>query len=74
MRLSYRGFVLEAHRALTLNGERFVYWSIFREADWLECDCGFTRSNDPLRAFIRALRERVDEELRKANPWGTREN
>ena len=74
MRVSYQGFQLEAHRANRLGGERLVYWSIFREADWYECDCGFTRSMDPLRAFIRALKERVDRELGSDDPWGERKN
>lgn len=69
MKVSYKGYELEAYRERSLGGDKLLYWSIFRESDWYECDSGFSTGRDSVRIWIKLLKERVDKELASNNPW-----
>lgn len=70
MKVSYRGFEIDAHRERSLGGDVLLYWSIFRKSDLYECDSGFSTGSDTVRTWVKMLKERVDAELVEADPWG----
>jgi hypothetical protein len=63
VKVSHRGFLVEAYRSKSLGGDTLLYWSIFRESDWHECDSGFSTGSDRVQSFVKLLKERVDAEL-----------
>lgn len=73
MKAFYRGYDIDAHREMSLGGERLLYYSIFRRSDGYEATSGFSTGSDHVRDYIRYLKERVDVELAEADPWGERE-
>lgn len=70
MKVRYRGFEIDAHRAKSLGGESYLYFSIFRVSDWYECESNFSTGTDTVRTWIKLLKERIDRELLDEDPWG----
>lgn len=58
MKLSYKGFEIDARRDGSCSGESTVYYSIFRESDLYEVDSGF--EGGYVRDSIRWMKARVD--------------
>lgn len=69
MKVSYRGYEIDAHRARSLGGETLLYWSIFRESDGYEADSGFYTGSETVREYVALMKERVDAELAEDDPW-----
>jgi len=69
MKVSYRGFEIDAYRERSLGGEVLLYWSIFRESDQYECDSGFTYDSSPVKTYVGYLKQRVDAEMEELDPW-----
>jgi hypothetical protein len=70
MKISYRGYEIDVRREICLAGYPLLYWSIFREADGLECAAGYEDSAETVREMLKNLRSRVDGELAEEDPWG----
>lgn len=65
MKVTYRGCVIDAHRAKSLGGDVNLYFSIF---DGNYCvEDSFTSGSDNVRTFIGYLKEHVDDY--RAKPW-----
>ena len=73
MKVSYRGYELEANRKRSLSGWDQLYFSIYRESDGYECSAGLTLDESPVRTYLKHMKERVDAELLTADPWGEKE-
>ncbi|HEY1814919.1 MAG TPA: hypothetical protein VGG74_21375 [Kofleriaceae bacterium] len=63
MKLSYRGYELEAKREQSLGGDSLLYWSVFRESDQFEVDSGFSYERTSPERYIKTLQKQVDERL-----------
>lgn len=66
MTVIYRGHEIDAHRAESMGGDDYLYYSIFRVSDGYELTSGFTGSLDTIEDYIGYMKERVDNYL--ANP------
>lgn len=73
MKVEYRGYELEAHRSKCLGGWSQLYYTIYRISDGYECVSSFEDSGETVRSKIKQLKERVDNELLEADPWGEKE-
>lgn len=58
MKLSYKGFEIDARREPSLGGEVFVYFSIFRESDGYEVASGY--EGGYVRDSVRWMKAQVD--------------
>jgi len=70
MKITYRGYEIEAHREKCMAGYSLLYYSIFRESDGFECTSGFQDSSETVPDMINLLKGRVDAELLDPDPWG----
>ena len=70
MKVSYKGYEIDAHREESLGLGVLLYWSIFRESDGYEADSGFSSGEDTEEFWVKGLKQRVDSELSEKNPWG----
>lgn len=73
MKVSYRGYEIEAKRERCMGGWDLLYYSIYRECDGYECYCSFEDSSETVRDKIKQLKERVDNEHKEEDPWGEKE-
>jgi len=73
VKVSHRGYEIEAHRARCMAGYPLLYWSIFRQSDGFEAASGCEDSAEKLGDMVKLLRERVDNELAEDDPWLERE-
>lgn len=73
MKVKHRGHTIEVEREKAMGGWSMLFWSIFRDSDGLECDSGFSDSDETVRELAGQLRERVDAELATEDPWLERE-
>ena len=69
MKSIYRGHEIEVTRDRCLGGWQQMYYSIFRVSDGYECLSGFEDSAETVRDKMKQLKERVDAELKEADPW-----
>ena len=69
MKVSHRGYEIEAHRARCMAGYPLLYWSIFRQSDGFEAASGYEDSAEKVRDMVKLLRKRVDNELAEDDPW-----
>lgn len=63
MKVNYRGFEVDVHRDKALGGWKQLFWSVFRLSDGWEFDSGFSCSDDTVRDYIAALKQRIDGDL-----------
>lgn len=69
MKTIYRGHEIEAKRERSMGGDRLLYFTVYRQADGLECVCDFTTGSDTPADMIGYLKKRVDDELASPDPW-----
>ena len=74
MRVSYKGHEITVTRERCMGGWDLLYYSIYREADGYECECGFTEDETPIREYVGYMKERIDNELAEDDPWLERLN
>jgi len=60
MREVYKGLIIEITRERCLGGWDNTYLSVFRKEDGLEVICEITDAEDPLRFFMKIMKERID--------------
>ena len=70
MKTFYRGHEIEVKRQRSMGGWPMLYYSIFRASDGYECTSGCTEDSTPVREYLKYMKERVDNELAEADPWG----
>ncbi len=70
MKVTYKGYQIEAKREKCLGGWTLLYYSVFRVSDLYECLSDFSYGEDTVRDWIKMLKERVDAELLEGDPWG----
>lgn len=59
--LHYRGFTIDVWRDECLGGWSMIYYSIVRDKDGWELDCGFYDSEDPLMEFAEDCKHSIDD-------------
>lgn len=69
MIVSYRGHEIEVNREPSTSGDKLLFYSVFRESDQYECLSGYSYDASPVRKFVKHLKDRVDKELKKEDPW-----
>lgn len=69
MKITYRGYEIEAHREKCMGGWPLLYYSVFRESDGFEAISNFEDSAEKVRDKIKQLKGVVDEELARRDPW-----
>ena len=69
MKVIYRGHEVDIKRERCLGGWSMLYTSVFRLSDGLECIGMCEDTNDTMRYQLSWIKERIDEELAKDNPW-----
>jgi len=69
MKVSYRGFEIEAKREKCLAGYALLYYSIFRESDGWELDSSYSEGNDTVRDMVGYLKEQVDDYLENPSEY-----
>lgn len=57
----YKGFTIEVWREECLGGWDMIYYSIWRDRDGWEFDCGFYDSSDTLKEFAEDCKIAVDD-------------
>lgn len=66
----YRGYEIIVKREKCLGGWPLLYYTIVRNSDgWLAVDA-FQDSAETVRDMVKYMKERVDNELAEADPWG----
>jgi len=63
MKVSYRGFEIEASRDKCLAGHDLIYYSIFRESDKWEMSSNFIDTADTVRTMVNCCKGMVDDYL-----------
>lgn len=74
MKVVHRGHEIDVTRSRCLAGYALLYYSIFRASDGYECMSGYEDSAEKVRDKIKQLCERVDNELKEADPWMEKES
>lgn len=69
MKVTYRGYEIDAHRAKSLGGDTLLYYSVFRQVDLYECTSGYSDDADTIQTWIQTLKKRVDEEIADSSDW-----
>lgn len=71
MKTVYREHEIEVSRMKSVAGNTLLFWHIYREEDRFECDSGFLKleDSDDSQRLVSRLKERVDNELAKHDPW-----
>jgi len=69
MKVSYRGYEINAHSEKCLGGWEMLYFSIYRESDGYECVSGFSEDSTPPHEYIEHLKQRVDHEIESGTPF-----
>jgi hypothetical protein len=70
MKVIYKGYEIDVHRAESMGCGEYLYFSIFRLKDGRECLSSFTSGGDTVRDYVRYMKERIDAELADEDPWG----
>jgi hypothetical protein len=60
MKIVYKGFEVDAHREMSMGGDRLLYYSVLRKSDGWEMTSGFTYGSDRVQTFIKYLKQRID--------------
>jgi hypothetical protein len=63
VKVSYKGFDVDAYRSKSRGGDTLLYYSVFRQSDGYEVTSGFSYGTDKVRAFIGFLKGTVDDFL-----------
>ncbi len=66
MKVTYRGFEIEAKREPSMAGYSLLYYSVFRVSDGWEMTSGFEDSNEKVSTMVNNLKGWVDDCI--ANP------
>lgn len=69
MKTIYREHEIEVTRENCLGGWSMLYTSVLRLSDGLECVCACENTNDTILSQVEYMKERIDEELARQNPW-----
>jgi hypothetical protein len=73
MKVFYKGFDVEAKREMSPCEEKFLFYSVFRKSDGLEVTSGFSYGTDPIRTFIKYLKDIVDDFLEDPQAYYNRD-
>jgi len=63
MKITYKGFDIEAKRERSMGGETLLYYFIFRQSDGFEVTSGFSYGTDKICDFISYLKDIADDFL-----------
>lgn len=63
MKVTYKGFEVDAHKEKSMGGDLLLYYSVFRVADGYEVTSGFSYGNDRVPTFVKFLKSTVDDFL-----------
>lgn len=74
MKIIYRGYEIDVRRERSMGGRSMLYYSIYRISDGYECVAGCTTDSSTVREYVRFMKERIDNELAEADPWGEEAN
>lgn len=69
MKVSYRGFEIEAKREKCLAGYSLLYFSIFRESDGWELLSDYSEGDDTVHAAVGYLKETVDDYFKNPSEY-----
>lgn len=68
----YRGHEITVTREPSMGGADMIYTTIYRVEDLFECVCDFQEGDEELSEVLQDLKNLVDEELPKQDPWDER--
>ena len=63
MKVEYKGFEVDAHKEKSMGGDTLLYYSVFRKSDGYEVTSGFSYGTDPIRTFVKYLKDIANDFL-----------
>lgn len=72
---SYKGYTISVMRGVPMgiHADLVIHWAIWRESDGWIADADYSYEEATAEAFGKGMRERIDNELAEADPWGEKE-
>lgn len=66
MKTTYKGWEIDAHKELSLGGERLLYFALF-DTEGCEIASGPYSGDETTREFVALMKKRVDQEIADRN-------